>query len=70
MRISARNQMPATVRSVTEGQVMAEVVVEVDGGHEVAAAITAESARRLGLVPGRRVKVVVKATEVMLAVDD
>ena len=70
MRISARNQMPATVRSVTEGQVMAEVVVEVDGGHEVVAAITAESARRLGLAPGRRVKVVVKATEVMLAVDD
>jgi molybdate transport system regulatory protein len=70
MRISARNQMPATVRSVTEGQVMAEVVVEVDGGHEVVAVITAESARRLGLAPGRRVKVVVKATEVMLAVDD
>jgi molybdate transport system regulatory protein len=70
MRISARNQMPVTVRSVTEGQVMAEVVVEVDGGHEVVAVITAESARRLGLAPGRRVKVVVKATEVMLAVDD
>lgn len=70
MRISARNQMPATVRSVTEGQVMAEIVVEVDGGHEVVAAITAESARRLGLAPGKRVKVVVKATEVMLAVDD
>ncbi len=70
MRISARNQMPATVRSVTEGQVMAEVVVEVDGGHEVVAAITAESAGRLGLAPGRRVKVVVKATEVMLAVED
>jgi molybdopterin-binding protein len=49
---------------------MAEVVVEVDGGHEVVAAITSESARRLGLVPGRRVMVVVKSTEVMLAVDD
>ena len=60
MRISARNQMPATVRTVTEGGVMAEVV----------AVITAESARRLGLLPGRRVMVVVKSTEVMLAVDD
>jgi molybdopterin-binding protein len=36
----------------------------------VVAVITAESARRLGLAPGRRVKVVVKATEAMLAVDD
>ena len=70
MKISARNQLPATVRTVTEGQVMAEVVVEVDGGHEVVAAITAGSARRLGLKPGTRVTVVIKSTEVMLAVDD
>jgi len=70
VRISARNQLPATVRSVTEGAVMSEVSVEVDGGHEVVAAITAESARRLGLVPGKRVVVVIKSTEVMLAVDD
>ena len=70
MRISARNQLPGTVRAVIEGQVMAEVAVDVDGGHEVVAAITAESARRLGLAPGRRVVVVIKSTEVMLAVDD
>ena len=70
MKISARNQLPATVRSITEGQVMAEITVEVDGGHEVVAAITAESARRLGLQAGKRVLVVVKSTEVMLAVED
>ena len=45
-------------------------VVTVDGGHEVVAAITAESARRAGLVPGSEVTVIVKSTEVMLAVDD
>jgi molybdopterin-binding protein len=70
MRISARNQLLGTVKTVTEGAVMAEVVVDVDGGHEIVAAITAESARRLGLVPGRRVVAVIKSTEVMLAVDD
>jgi len=70
MRISARNQLPATVTSVTEGAVMSEVAVEVDGGHEVVAAITAESARKLGLAPGRKVIVVIKSTEVMLAVED
>ena len=70
MRISARNQLPGTVRTVTEGQVMAEVVVDVDGGHELVAAITAESARRLALAPGTRVIAVIKSTEVMLAVDD
>jgi molybdate transport system regulatory protein len=70
MKLSARNQMPGTVKTVTQGQVMAEVVVEVAGGHELVAAITAESARRLGLVPGKRVVAVVKSTEVMIGVDD
>ncbi len=49
MKISARNQLPGTVTSVTEGAVMAEVVVAIDGGHEIVSAITAESVRRLGL---------------------
>ena len=53
MKISARNQLPGTVKSVTEGAVMAEVVVAVDGGHEIVSAITAESARRLGLADGQ-----------------
>jgi molybdate transport system regulatory protein len=70
MKLSARNQLPATVRAVTEGSVMSEVVVEVDGGHELVAAITAESARRLGLEPGKRVVAIIKSTEVILATDD
>lgn len=70
MRISARNQLPATVTSVTEGQVMAEVAVVLDGGQEVVAAITAGSAKGLGLEPGRKVVVLIKATEVLLAVED
>ena len=70
MRLSARNQLPGTIKTVTSGQVMAEVVVEVSGGHELVAAITAESARRLGLAPGKRVVAVVKSTEVMIGVDD
>jgi molybdopterin-binding protein len=70
MKLSARNQFPATVRAVTEAAVMAEVVVEVDGGHELVAAITAESARRLGLAPGKRVVAIIKSTEVILATDD
>jgi molybdate transport system regulatory protein len=55
---------------VTEGAVMSEVVVDVQGGHEIVAAITAESARRLGLAPGKKVVAIIKSTEVMLAVDD
>jgi molybdate transport system regulatory protein len=70
MKLSARNQFPATVRSVTEGTVMAEITVEIDGGHELVSAITAQSARRLGLAPGKRVIAIIKSTEVILATDD
>ena len=70
MKISARNQLPGTVTSVTQGAVMSEVVVAVDGGHEIVSAITAESARRLGLAEGKRVIAIIKSTEVILAVDD
>ena len=49
---------------------MAEITVEIDGGHELVSAITAQSARRLGLAPGKRVIAIIKSTEVILATDD
>ena len=70
MKISARNQLPGAVKTVTQGAVMAEVVVTIVGGLEIVAAITAESARRLDLTTGKRVTAMIKSTEVMLAVDD
>ena len=66
MEISAGNQLKGTVRSVTYGAVMSEVVVDV-GGQEVVAAITKSSADRLGLSEGAQVTVLIKATEVMIA---
>ena len=68
MELSARNQLPATVKRVQTGDIMAEVVLELDGGVELVAAITRGSAERLGLEPGKRVLAVVKATEVMVGV--
>ena len=68
MELSARNQLKGTVKSVTLGNVMAEVVVDVNGA-EVVSAITKGSAERLGLREGSEVTVVIKATEVLLATD-
>ena len=66
MELSARNQLPATVKSVQLGGIMAEVVLELEGGPELVAAITRGSAERLHLAPGQSVLAVVKATEVMI----
>jgi molybdopterin-binding protein len=69
VELSARNQLKGTVRNVELGTVMAEVTVDV-AGQDIVAAITRSSAERLGLAEGRPVTVFIKATEVILGVDD
>ncbi len=66
--ISARNQLDGAIKSVKLGTVMAEVITQV-GSFGVAAAITRTSAEAMKLQAGDRVRVVVKATEVMIAKD-
>ena len=51
METSARNQLRGTVKSVSIGAVMAEVIVDVNG-IDVVAAITKDPAERLGLASG------------------
>jgi molybdate transport system regulatory protein len=68
VKLSARNQLTGTVRSVDLGAVITEVVVDVDG-QQIVSAITRSSAERLGLAEGRQVTVFIKATEVMLGVE-
>jgi len=57
------------VTSVTIGAVMAEVVVNVDGV-SVVAVITKESAEKLSLAEGSKVSAIIKATDVMIGVDE
>jgi molybdopterin-binding protein len=63
--LSARNQLAGTIKDLKIGNVMAEVVISV-GGVEIVAAITRDSAERLGLNQGDTVRAVVKATDVMI----
>lgn len=67
METSARNQLKGTVVSVSLGGVMAEVTIDVNGT-TVVAAITKESAERLGLAEGKSVVAIVKATDVMIGI--
>jgi molybdate transport system regulatory protein len=69
MQTSARNQLRGTVQTVTIGAVMAEVVVDVSG-QQIVSAITKDSAERLGLEAGTACTVIVKATDVMIGIDD
>ena len=69
MKLSARNQLSGTVRSVELGSVMAEVTVDV-AGQQVVSVITRASTERLGLARGTPVTVIIKATEVLLGVEE
>jgi molybdopterin-binding protein len=69
MQLSARNQIRATVTSVTSGEATANVVLDANGVRLVAS-ITVEAARELGLAEGREVIAVIKASDVIVAVPD
>ena len=65
MALSARNQLPGTVKSVVLGAVMAEIVMDV-AGHELVSVITRRSAEALDVKAGDDITAVIKATEVLL----
>jgi molybdopterin-binding protein len=68
MKLSARNQLKGTVRAVNEGAAIANVELDV-GGQRLVASITVEAARDLGLKEGSEVVAVVKASDVIVAVE-
>jgi molybdopterin-binding protein len=69
MKLSARNQLAGTVRSITEGAAIANVELDV-GGNRVVASITVEAVHELGLSEGSEVVAVIKASDVLLALPD
>jgi len=70
MKLSARNILKGTVKAVTHGAVDSEVVIELSPGVEVVSIITKTSAESLGLAVGGTAYAVIKAPNVIVAVDD
>jgi molybdopterin-binding protein len=68
MKLSARNQIPATVTAITHGEATANVVLDA-GGTRLVASITVEAARELGLAIGSEVTAIIKASDVIVAAD-
>ncbi len=70
MKISARNVLKGKIIKVSEGAVNTEVVLELPGGDQVVSMISnKESATKLGLKSGKAAYAVIKASNVMIAVD-
>lgn len=69
MKLSTRNHLTGTVASVVAGEAMAVVKVQLAGGQTITSSITREAAEDLGLTEGSAVTVLIKSTEVALAVE-
>ncbi|MDQ0470618.1 TOBE domain-containing protein [Labrys wisconsinensis] len=68
MKLSARNQIKGTIKSVTKGQTTAHVQLEVNGT-VITASITNEAVDALNLKVGQSAYAVIKASDVMVAID-
>jgi len=69
MKISARNQLAGTIVEVHKGATTSHVVIDVGGGTRVFASITNEAVAELGLEKGKAATALIKASDVMIAVD-
>jgi molybdopterin-binding protein len=69
MKISARNVLKGKVKGVKHGSVNSEVTVQLPGDLEIVSIITKKSVQNLGISKGKQVYAVIKASNVMLAVD-
>ena len=69
MRISARNQIKGTVVEVKKGATTSHIRVDIDGGQIVTSSITNEAVDELGIKVKEHVTVVIKASDVMIAVN-
>lgn len=68
-KTSARNELRGTVVRCQEGAINGEVIIELSGGKTVAAIVTNDSIKSLGLKEGVKACALIKASHVILAVN-
>lgn len=70
MKLSARNVLKGKVLKVVRGAVNAEVTLELNNGVQIVSIITIASVESLDLQVGKEAYAVIKASNVMIALDD
>ena len=70
MKLSARNQLKGKITHINMGAVNAIVTVDIGGGNSVVATISKAAVEELKLEVGSDAYAVIKATSVMIGIDD
>jgi molybdopterin-binding protein len=69
MKISARNFLEGKIKDVHKGATTAHVEIELKGGETPVSSITNEAVEELGLKKGTQAYAVIKASDVMIAIN-
>lgn len=67
-KISARNQLKGKVTELAEGQINAQVTIDIGGGNEITSIVSLEAVKELDLKVGSEVTAAIKASSVLLLV--
>jgi molybdopterin-binding protein len=69
MKLSARNQLVGTIKTIKPGATTTHVTIEIAPSVTIMASITNEASEELGQTAGMKATAVIKASSVMIAVD-
>lgn len=70
MKYGARNQLVGEVMEIKEGTLMCQVKVKIPAESAASSVMTLDSLRELGIKRGDKVKVVIKAVNVLLVKEE
>ncbi len=70
MKLSARNNLKGTVKSIDEGLITSKVVIDLGNGNEIVSIISKDAIADLKLEVGKPAFAIVKSTEVIVGVPD
>ncbi len=70
MKLSARNQIKGEIVSLTTGALNTEIVLELSSGLQIVSIITNSSAQALGLKVGLEAVAIIKASNVMIGIEE
>lgn len=70
MKLSARNQFKGNVVEINEGAVNGIVKIDIGAGNIISATISMTAIKELGLVVGGEATAVIKATSVMVGIEE
>lgn len=70
MKLSARNQFKGKVIDIQEGAVNGIVKIDIGGGNIISSTISMNAIKELNLEIGKEAYAVIKATSVMVGIDE